>query len=267
MTEDEQNSETFEEGLGWFLVDRRGSYARRFLMDEEDFKIKFKKWMRSNLRKLTVDLAVEYLNTKLLKKISEETLLAHRISLPISRDTSWQWMQNCDAMRMGSQKTYYNDHHENPEVIVYRINYIKILRKLQMRMKVWRIISEQEEEKYKTMRQWASFESAMPVGEEVIIDGVQKFVHHMDDQEKWSKDPVFHPSFEPGNKQTEDKWTCSFNHSYLKCKCHLELREYGQDESVYHSGDHPATRWGVDHRSYAISKSKGISRMASMFKD
>ena len=107
----------------------------------------------------------------------------------------------------------------------------------------------------------------MPLGEEVIIDNVKKIVHHMDDQEMWSKDPVFHPSFEPGNKPTEEKWTCSFNHSYSKCKCHLELREYGQDESVYHSGDHPATRWGVDHRSYAISKSKGILKMASMFKD
>ena len=152
LTEDGQNSETFEEGLGWFLVDRRGSYARRFLMDEEDLKIKFKKWMRSNLRKLSVDLAWEYLNTKLLKKISEDTLLAHRISLPISRDTSWQWMKKCDATRMGSQKTYYNDHHENPEVIVYRGNYIKTKKKLQMRMQVWRIISDQEEEKYKTMR-------------------------------------------------------------------------------------------------------------------
>ena len=44
-------------------MDRRGSYERRFLLHEEDLKNKFKKWMRKNLRKLTVDFAWEYLNT------------------------------------------------------------------------------------------------------------------------------------------------------------------------------------------------------------
>ena len=72
----------------FFLMDRRGSYERRFLLHEEDLKNKFKRWMRKNLRKLTVDLAWEYLNTKLLKNIKEETLLAHRILLPISKDTA-----------------------------------------------------------------------------------------------------------------------------------------------------------------------------------
>ena len=89
-------------------------------MDEEDYKIKFKKWMRSNLRKLSMDMVWEYLNTKFLKKIPEDTLLAHRISLPISRDTAWNWMIKCGAGCMGSEKTYYNDHHENPEVILFR---------------------------------------------------------------------------------------------------------------------------------------------------
>ena len=58
-----------------------------------------------------------------------------------------------------------------------------------------------------------------------------------------------------------------FKHEYNTCKCHLELNEYGQDEYVYHSGDNPSSRWAVDGRSYAISKSKGVSRMVSAFKD
>ena len=55
----------FDSNRGYFLQDRRGSYERRFLLHEEDLKIKFKKWMRENLRKLIVNLAWEYLNTKL----------------------------------------------------------------------------------------------------------------------------------------------------------------------------------------------------------
>ena len=70
-------------------MDRRRSYERRFLLHEADLKNKFKKWMRKNLRKLTVDLAWEYFNTKLSKNINEETLLTHQNSLPISKGCAW----------------------------------------------------------------------------------------------------------------------------------------------------------------------------------
>ena len=63
------------------------------------------------------------------------------------------------------------------------------------------------------------------------------------------------------------KWACKFKHEYNSCKCHLELREYGQNESVYHSEDNPSSRWNVDGRFYSISRSKGVSRMVSAFKD
>ena len=76
-----------------------------------------------------------------------------------------------------------------------------------------------------------------------------------------------HSLFKPGIKSTVDNWKCEFKHTYSQCKCHLELREYGQDEIIYHSGDNPASRWGIDGRSYAISKSKGILKMVSAFKD
>ena len=59
----------------------------------------------------------------------------------------------------------------------------------------------------------------------------------------------------------------SIGHSQDTCLCHCELREYGQDESIYRSGDHPASIWAVDGRSYPISKSQGISIMVSTFKD
>ena len=72
--------------------------------------------------------------------------------------------------------------------------------------------------------------------------------------------------FDPGLNNKEE-WECIFGHLYDTCLCHLELREYGQDESIYRSGDHPTSRWGIDGRSYAISKSQGISKMVSGFKD
>ena len=89
----------------------------------------------------------------------------------------------------------------------------------------------------------------------------------MDDQDCWGDSPSFHPVFLPGLKPLEVNWKCKERHLYVNCKCHLELREYGQDESIYRSGDHPSSRWGIDGRSYPISKSQGISKMVSAFKD
>ena len=107
----------------------------------------------------------------------------------------------------------------------------------------------------------------MRLGEEVTLDGIKVFVHHMDDQEGWESHPVLNPLFEPGQKPANEDWCCNFGHDYEQCLCHLEGREYGQDESIYRSGDHPNRRWGIDGRSCTISKSQGISQMASSFKD
>ena len=107
----------------------------------------------------------------------------------------------------------------------------------------------------------------MPMGESVIIDDLNYYIHHINDQEGWEKNPQFHPKFPPGIKPNEEKRVCKFKHEYNSCKCHLELREYGQNESVYHSEDNPSSRWNVDGRFYSISRSKGVSRMVSAFKD
>ena len=107
----------------------------------------------------------------------------------------------------------------------------------------------------------------MPVGEEVMINDTPTNVHHMDDQGSWENDPILHPQFIPGPKPKEGERPCLFGHSHDTCLCHCELREHGQDESIYCSGDHPASRWAVDGRSYPISKSQSISKMVSAFKD
>ena len=82
------------------------------------------KWMRKNLRKLSVDLAWQYINSKLLKDVSENTLLSHGISLPICKDTAWRSMKKYEASRTDCKKMYYNDHHQKPEVIEHRHYYI-----------------------------------------------------------------------------------------------------------------------------------------------
>lgn len=83
---------------GAFFRSVRGTHERRFLLNQEDLKTKFKKWMRKNLRKLSVEMAWKYLNETLLKQIDEATMRAHGIHLPVSKRTVYNWMLKCSRL-------------------------------------------------------------------------------------------------------------------------------------------------------------------------
>ena len=143
-----QGDNNREPRLEVFLKPTMGAYKRHFLLNEEDLKMKFKKWMQKNFCKLTVSLAWEYLNTKLLKQVVDATLLSHKINLPIFQTTTSEWIKKCKDRRCNTKKTYYNDQHQNKEFIKHRNLYIKTLGQLQRRMRVWFILSKDDKEEY-----------------------------------------------------------------------------------------------------------------------
>ena len=101
----------------------------------------------------------------------------------------------------------------------------------------------------------------------MTVDGLNYYIPRIDEQEGWGEYPRLYPNFTPGLKPNEERWVCDFKHEYNNYKCHLELRKFGQDENVHHSGDNPSSRWDVDERLYAKNKSKEVSRIVSIFKD
>ena len=112
----------------------RDSYKRPFLLEEEDIKIDFKRYIRKTLRTVTVLKVQEFLNTVLLPPVEGKVLALFGLSLPISPDTAWRWMLKCNAGRISNDKTYFNDHHNHPEVILYRENLFReLLRQSPMR--------------------------------------------------------------------------------------------------------------------------------------
>ena len=255
-------------GFGSFVAERRGSYHRPFILDDEDLKIEFKTWMRSQLKKLSVKGAQQYVNSTLLKDVSVTVLQQYGLKLPVSHDTVHNWMKKCGASRMDNKKTYYNDQHQNPQVINYRTELFKRLYILQKRMRVWNLCNKIEQEEYIAARDLSPFKECLPLGEERTLEGVTYWVYHMDHKDGWELNPVLHPDFDGAgtDKPPAVDWYCHI-HEYNVCKCHLELREYGQDESIFKSGETAARRWGLDGRSYAQKKGMGTSRMASVFKD
>ena len=148
---------------GAFRHRMMGTYERRFLLNHEDLKMKFKKWMRKNLRKLSVVLAWNYLNERLLKKVDEATLDSHNIYLPISKRTAQNWMSKSKATRCGTQKTYYNDQHQKVDVLKHRDENPATLTKLQRRMRVWVILSKEEEDNNLNDRSKSPYPTSMPV--------------------------------------------------------------------------------------------------------
>ena len=52
-------------------------------------------------------------------------------------------------------------------------------------MRVWVILSKEEEDNYLKARSKSPYPTSMAVGEEVMIDDIPTYVHHMDDQGSW----------------------------------------------------------------------------------
>ena len=65
-------------------------------------------------------------------------------------------------------------------------------------MRVWVILSKEEEDNYLKAQSKPPYTTSMLVGKEVIIDDIPTYVHHMDDQGSWENDPILHPQFIPG---------------------------------------------------------------------
>ena len=85
----------YVESGGTLLADGRGYYERELLINEEDINRKFIKWSLKAARKdeLSVEAARDYLNKELLPTLPAATLQDYKISLPISMETTRQWMQ------------------------------------------------------------------------------------------------------------------------------------------------------------------------------
>ena len=104
-------------------------------------------------------------------------------------------------------------------------------------MRVWKVLNKKEEQVHLKKREISPCSNIMPVREKIIINNEEIYVHHIDDQDGQENDTTLHPLFIPGNKPSFENWKYDYNHEYDKCKCHLELRKYGQDESIYYSSE------------------------------
>ena len=71
-----------DSGMGKFKNIKRGQYEHKFLMDQEDLKLQFKRWIRKNIKELCVESAQAFLKNMLKRKVGPHVLELHNIMLP-----------------------------------------------------------------------------------------------------------------------------------------------------------------------------------------
>ena len=132
------NANKSADGVGSFKLDGRGKAEREWILNEEDLKRKFTTWMTANSKNLTKLSATAYVNDILLKDIPEEVLTGYYfLTLPISSTTTLAWMKICGAEKVWYKQNYYNDKHEDPEVIESRVKYTQVAEELELRQELW----------------------------------------------------------------------------------------------------------------------------------
>lgn len=66
------------------------------------------------------------------------------MKLHISRATTWRWMQSASIYRDKYRQSYYNDKHQDPQVLQDRERYIQIMDTLALRQPLWLQLSMHE---------------------------------------------------------------------------------------------------------------------------
>ena len=87
---------------------------------------------------LSVDSALQYLNTDLLENAGAQLLKDYNMTLPVSRKTAWFWMRQCEAVAGKFQQSYYNDHHQSEAVLKDKLErYIPEMDRDELRQPLW----------------------------------------------------------------------------------------------------------------------------------
>ena len=107
-------------GAGTFTIDHRGQHERDWLLNEEGHLRQFEDHISNNLAKISVDYMATWVNDTLLSDLPVEVSDRHGLYRPIRRKTVHDWMGRAGAKNEVHQKSYYNDEHEGPLVLVDR---------------------------------------------------------------------------------------------------------------------------------------------------
>jgi hypothetical protein len=125
----------YVENGGMFNLHGIGKWKRELLINEEDIARKVRKFMIGRVRKeaLSVDDALSFFNDEILKPLAQTesgraTLAAHHLGDRISRSTAHRWMRAAGCKYDAAKQSYYNDKHEDADVVAYRKVYAEVSR-------------------------------------------------------------------------------------------------------------------------------------------
>ena len=273
----------FEALYGHFAADRRGSYERAWIFNEEDLKAKLRMYSMSfrglEGRDLTIDDVNKFVNTKLFefKTVLEMDAYSkdYNLKLPVPFSTMHCWMHKLGMSYDPKTKSYYTDGHNTPVVTESRAEFIATYKNLQRRMHMWVHVPSNTIPESVPMSARRSFTVPTVSADGIYLETQWDEIHVDYLGEMKIDDGSSVDCFTKFRNDTADggflsRWfneaaraPCAYNHSEEVCKCGNVAIMYGQDESVYHCFASPGKEWKWDGVGNLHKKSLGAGVMVS----
>ena len=245
----------FRDGRGLdhpdWILDQLSRVVDKETGEAETFETIFRKWLKSNLKDLSIQKAKEYLDDELFKYTEPAIFVKYKVSFPIAPSVCYSWMVRLGCERSAHNKNYYTDRHEAPDVVAYRDAYVHrdLLREL--RQPVWiQLTGAEASELRSSMREHGG---NLPLGHVFQRDGENYEEFHVDDSNAFLK--------------ARDTFKMGGNLSVRFPSGSKPLLRMGQDESIYKAHQFPSGGWMCEGATVLRPKTEGVGDMVSAFAD
>ena len=245
-----------------FELDGRGKDVPDWILDQltevdadteggETLESIFRRWIKSNLKEMSIARATAYLNDELFKSVPLKTFKTFHVSYPIAPSVAYTWMIRVGCERSVNKKNYYVDRHEAPDVVKYRNSYVRRDLERELRQPVWIQLTEAEEAVLREDMRAAG--GSLPPGHRFERGGGVFFEFHVDDSDAFL--------------QTREKFMMGGNLSVRFPAGQRPLIRQGQDESIYKAYQFPSGTWECEGVMAIRPKTEGVGDMVSAFTD
>ena len=260
----------FVQNEGFFSPDLRGTHRRDTLcsaiVENEDWLMKLKTWIKSNLSEITVSKVTSFIQEKIVSELTDEQRSTLKIgpTTNLSSRAIWSIMTHEKVgCRYGNYtKCYYVDAHERPDVRAYREKYLARFLEMEISMYKWIQITKQRAD---DMRSCCY--PTLPGGHGYVDEaGIDMVEFHVDDCVEFDHWRVQEAGpFSDVNIAHANGICMGGNLSVRFPTGKLPIIHLGQDEACFKAFLLPSETWTIDGYQPLRPKAEGPSLMLSGF--
>lgn len=269
--------------------DGRGRHQKSSILFDPAVRAQLKQWTRENLKTLSCESAMDYINLHILQRkdelgnyvISEEDLIKgqikNRVARTICRDTAHNWITHpsIGCHRVWNKKDYYVDNHESERAHLQRAAYIPEWKEDLIREQVWiSFTAEENQVMREKLRNYMLTRKVTKAHVNQSPEAVNKFMENFKPDHESSDGSLVEYNIdrssylqELGNLRFKGgaDWSKFAPDRDPNDPNTWRLRRIGQDEATFKSQTFKRGVWAQDNLVPLFPKSDGMGRMVSAF--